>query len=495
MTAKRASETHPFRRGSGAGLLAFLLCACRVGPDYQRPELPMPDRWHQEAVEGLAEGEATLERWWERFGDETWAYLMERVAHQNLDLRGAMTRVAQARAQRGIATGERFPDLDGQARIERNRVSGGTAPVIFGRDRIDDVASVGVGAAWEIDVWGRITRSIEASQGFLEASVEDYRDVLVVIYAELGLQYVELRALQARIAFAEENIAIQRDTLELTRNRFDAQIAPELDVRQAELNLANTEASLPALRQALMRSMYRIEVLLGEPPGRLFDLLSGEGPVPTAPQDVAIGIPADTLRQRPDVRGAERRLAAQTARVGLATAELYPRFSLSGSFGLEAFDDLFDAGNRTWALGLPVQWNLFDGGRVRNAIALEEARTEEALVAYEQTVLFALEEVENALVATVQERLRRERLAASVEAAERSVELVKTLYGTGLTDFQNVLDAERFLTSQQDALAQSEGLAVQNLILLYRALGGGWQPDPEALEAELEDQEGGEPRF
>jgi NodT family efflux transporter outer membrane factor (OMF) lipoprotein len=314
--------------------------------------------------------------------------------------------------------------------------------------------------------------------------VEDYRDVLVVLLAEVGVNYVDAIALQERIQLADQNVQAQRDSLQLTQDRFDAGLTSALDVAQAESNLANTEARIPQLETRLTAALNRIAVLLGENPGSVHDELLGRTEIPRSPDEILIGIPADVVRQRPDIRRAERELAAQTARIGLATAGLYPRFSLTGFLGLDSasIGDLVDGDSVTWSVGLPFVSHLFDGGRTRGRIQVEEARTDQLLSAYELTVLTALEEVENALVAFAQEKARRDRLARAVDASARSVELVRTQYMAGLTNFQNVLDSQRSLTDQQDQLAESEGLVIENLITLYRALGGGWQPEPENQE-------------
>jgi NodT family efflux transporter outer membrane factor (OMF) lipoprotein len=480
-----------------AWLLSLALSGCiTVGPDYAPPEPDVPDRWHQELAEGFVEGETNLHSWWRTLDDPVLDGLIERAAAGNLDLQGAFARIQEARALRGIATGERFPDVNASGSAVRNRLSEGTNEFVPpGRSRTDNTYAVGLDANWEIDLWGRIRRSVEAADAGVDAAFEDYRDVLVLLYAEVALTYIDIRSLQARIRYAEDNRELQADTVRLTRARFDAGISPELDVRQAELNLATTSASIPVLEAGLARSMHRLAVLLGEHPGALHDDLVDPRPIPDPPVEVAVGIPADLARQRPDIRRAERELASQTALVGVATADLYPRFSLTGTFGFEAYSSLFRAGNQAWSLGIPLFWNLFDGGRVRNRIRAEDARTQQALVAYERTVLLALEEVENSMVSYLRERVRRQELAKAVEAARKSVELVKTLYTTGLTDFQNVLDSERSLAVRQDELAASEGEVVRNLVSLYRALGGGWQPDPEVLRQEIEDAGGGEPRI
>ncbi len=476
--------------------IGALLAGCTVGPDYVAPELDLPDVWFHAATDGVEEGESNVHRWWEGLEDPVLNDLIERTVAGNLDLQAAFERIRQSRAVRGVATGERFPDFDGVGEVNRNRLSEDTTPVIFGRERTDTISGANVRGTWEIDVWGRITRSIESADAGLQASVEDYRDILVLLLADVGSTYVDVRALQARIASLESNVQTQRDTLELTRDRTESGLVPQLDVHQAELNLTNTESNLPSLRQALTRAIHRLGVLTGEHPTSLYDVLGENAPIPGVPDTLMVGIPAELLRQRPDIRRAERQLAARTADIGVATAALYPLFTLNGSIGLEAYGNLLESGNRTWSFGPAFVWNLFDGGRVRNTIALRDAQADEALVVYEQTVLLALEDVENALVAYVEEQARRDLLQRSVTAAQQSVEQVQTLYRAGLTDFQNVLDTERSLFQQQDQLAESEGLVVRNLIQLYRALGGGWDPDPEPLEEELVDQEeNGEPIF
>lgn len=343
--------------------------------------------------------------------------------------------------------------------------------------RTDNYVNLGFDSSWELDFWGRIRRSVESADAGLQASIEGYRDVLVLLYSSVASAYVDVRTLQARIQYTEGNLRSQNETLQLTKDRRTAGLAPDLDVSQAELNTAQTESSLPLLRQALAQSIHRLGVLLGELPSALVPELSAPAPLPTAPASVTAGLPADLLRQRPDVREAERELAAQTARIGVAKADLYPRFSLSGTFVLDATDvgNLFTGAAKAWGFGPTFRWNLFDGGRVRSAIRVEEARTEQALTFYEQTVLNALEDVENAMVAYAEEKSRVTSLVRSVVAAQKSVDLVKILYTTGLTNFQNVLDMERKLFLQQDQLAESRGIVILNLIRIYRALGGGWQ--------------------
>ncbi len=315
--------------------------------------------------------------------------------------------------------------------------------------------------------------------------MEDYRDVLVVLYADVSTNYVEVRALQDRIKYVRGNIETQRKSLTLTKDRFNAGLAPLLDVEQAELNLAMTESSLPTLEMLLVQTINRLGVLLGEHPDSLHVELAKPASIPKPFEQITVGLPVELLRQRPDVRQAERELAAQTALIGVAKADLYPSFSLFGTFEIAAndFSDVFDySQSRMHSFGPSFTWNIFDGGRIRNQIRVQDARTEQALVRYEQAVLNALEDVENAMVSYIQEDIRRDALERSVIAARKSTELVSTLYITGLTDFQNVQEMERFQFEQEDKFAESEGLVIQNLISIYRSLGGGWNPGEDKHE-------------
>jgi NodT family efflux transporter outer membrane factor (OMF) lipoprotein len=315
--------------------------------------------------------------------------------------------------------------------------------------------------------------------------VEDYRDTLVLLLAEVAKNYIDVRSLQERIRYAVDNARLQKGTLQLVNDRNRAGLVPDLDVRQAELNLATTESAIPTLRIRLVEAINRLGVLLGQPPSALHGELAETQSVPEPPDRVLVGVPADLLRRRPDIRAAERRLAAQTARIGVATADLYPTFSLSGFFGIQATSggDLFSTDSVNWSIGLPVRWKIFAGGAVRSQIAAEQARTEQLLANYERAVLLALEEVEDALVAYDTEVRRRARLAESVDATQRSLDLVLTQYRSGLTDFQNVLDTQRTLLAREDELAASKGIVIKSLVDLYRALGGGW--DPETAQAPL----------
>ena len=467
-----------------------LFSGCKVGPDYVRPETSVPDQWHEKAVQGLEDGSANLQTWWTVFDDPILEDLIQRSHVDNLDLRIAYARIMEARAFLGVASGEYWPEVDGVGFYSRDRVSenGLQAPPDGSSPDQTDLYGFGVDASWEIDVFGRISRTVETAQALMEASVEDYRDVLVALYSEVAQSYINLRAVQKRIQYASDNIILQRETLELTENRREAGLVPQLDVEQAKLVLSSTESVIPQLRQFEAQAIHRLGVLLGQPPAALYTELSTAVDVPDVPQNVAVGLPAELLRQRPDIRRAERLLASQTAQIGVATARLYPAFSLSGTFALEGqnFSDTGDWDSRTWGFGPAMRWNLFDGDRIRNTIKAEEARVELVMADYELTILEALEEVENAMVSFEQEKQRLADLNDSVVAAQKSVDLVRELYENGLTDFNNVLDMQRSLTIQQDLLAESQGAVANNLVRIYTSLGGGWSVE---LIEEIEEND------
>ena len=463
---------------------AFLQGCASVGPDYVKPEEPsMPDRWTRELVQGMSEGQGALQTWWTVLNDPVLNDLIDAAAEGSLSLKAAYARIEESRGVLGIASGERVPDVNAGGTAVRQRSGDDFASPLA--DNPDNYASLGFDSSWELDFWGRIRRSVESAQASLDASVEDYRDTLVILYSEIARNYVEARTLQARIHFALKNIETQKNTLKVTKERLDAEISPELDVFQAELNLARTESLLPQLYTAFTHAVNRIGVLAGQQPGAMSERLTPPGPIPGINGEILVGIPADLLRQRPDIRRAERQVAAQTALIGVAKADLYPRFTLFGEFGLEATSSLFDSDNRYYSFGPSFRWNIFDAGRIRSRVMVEDARTEQLLAAYEQTVLNAVEEVENAMEAYAQEQSRRNSLARSVEAARKSVELVDQLYKLGLTDFQNLLDMEKSLFEQQDQLAASEGRMVQALILLYKAMGGGWDTEQTEASAQM----------
>ena len=456
-------------------LVALLLAGCvTVGPDYLPPEISTPGKWNTDLKDGLSSEPAdlqTLASWWTTLDDPTLTNLIERAVQGNLDLKQARARVREARARRGITEADRFPIIDstGSARYSRSSEDTGSGDT-------RDLYAVGFDASWELDLFGGVRRSIESAQAALEASKEDLGDVLVSLLAEVGLNYVEARTLQTRLAVAEENLKAQADTYEITVYRAEAGLTTALDVEQAKYNLEDTRSRIPTLRSSLEEAKNRLAVLLGTQPGAMHGEMAEPKSIPVTPLEIAVGVPADVLRRRPDVRRAERELANQTAQIGVATADLYPKFSLLGSIGLEAlsFGKLFAAGSRTYGVGPSFSWNIFDAGAIRKNIEVQNALQEQKLIQYEATILTALEDVQNALVAYAEEQQRRQSLMSATKAAQIAVDLSVFQYSSGLIDFRDVLDAQRSLLSFQDQLAGSDGTVTSNLIRLYKALGGGW---------------------
>ena len=460
--------------------LFLLMTACAaVGPDYKEPEIAVPDAWTN-AVINEVNSNVSLEQWWTTFNDPILDSLLERARNANPELLIAVERIDEARAFSRIAGGDRYPDLNASASIDRSKTSENLGGGLF-TDNPQNTWSTGLSSSWEIDVFGRVKRTIEAAEADVGSSIEDYRDVMVSLYAQVAINYVNIRTLQQRIKFAQSNIKNQRDTLGIVQSRFDAGLVPKFDVAQSKYNLANTETLIPELIPFLESSLNQVAILIGQAPGSLDEELSPLAEIPVPTMDISIAPPAELLRQRPDIRQAERQVAAQSARIGVATAELYPTFSLSGALTLGAtdFGDLGESDSVGWSLVPGVRWNLFSGGKVEGLIDVEESRTKQAVIRYEKIVLDALSEVETTMVAVNQERLRAKKLSEAVDASQESVDLVSTSYIAGLTGFQSLLDSQRSLFTQQDRLVESQGLAVINFINLNRALGGGWsQTDP-----------------
>ncbi len=413
----------------------------------------------------------TLSKWWTTLKDPVLSGLIQRAVYGNLDLKKARARIREARARRGIAKSALFPTVDASSSAVRSRSSEDR-----GMGQTDTLYSAGLDASWELDIFGGVRRSVETADANIEAAQEGLRDVLVSLLAEVALNYIDVRAYQARLTVAESNLGSQNETLQLTQWRYEAGLSDRLDVEQAHYNLENTQSQIPPLRTGAEQAMNRIAVLLGEEPGTVHKELETYTAIPAIPLQVAVGVPADLLRRRPDVRQTERDLAAQTAKIGVATADLYPKFTLNGSIGLEAFSlgNLFTSGSRTFSAGPSVTWRVFDAGAIRQNIEVQSALQEQYLITYEAAVLNALKEVENAVVAYGEEQNRRESLREATGAAQRAVDLAQLKYQAGLSDFLNVLIAQRSLISFQDQLVQSDGTVVSNLVRLYKALGGGW---------------------
>jgi NodT family efflux transporter outer membrane factor (OMF) lipoprotein len=431
--------------------------------------MELPANWASET--GGSEARAAdqeLRRWWEGFNDPQLTSLIERAMAANFDLRKAAARVRQARASRGVAFAGLGPTVDASMAHERSRSSAGV---------VGDLYQAGFDAGWEIDLFGGTRRGIEAADADLTAAVEGRNGVLVSLSAEVARNYIALRASQQRLAVARQNVAAQQKTAEITRQRFDAGLVNRLDLSNAEAQLATTSAQVPVLESAARQTMHNLGVLLGLAPGALLAELTPEGAVPVAASSVPAGIPSDLLRRRPDIRRAEAALHAATARIGVATADLFPRFTLAGglTFSDTHFGSLFTWAERGWSFGPSVSWRLFESGRTLANIELRKALQEEEGLAYQQTVLVALREVEDALVAAAREEEHRRALLDAVTAHRTAVDLAIRLYQAGETDFLAVVVAQRALYAAEDALAQSTGTVATELVALYKALGGGWE--------------------
>jgi NodT family efflux transporter outer membrane factor (OMF) lipoprotein len=479
-----------YRIGSTGVLVAVLmLTGCTVGPDYATVDPDLPETWNTGIADNTtlgAPGTAHLATWWTTLGDPMLDELIALAVSGNQDLRLAQARVREARARRGISAAALWPTVDPRVSATHSRTSENSVtfsvPSGPGGSALDfeftnDLYALGFDASWELDVFGGTRRGIEAADADIETREAEQRDILVTLLAEVALNYLELRTAQQRLEVARANLDSQEKTYELTRWRRTAGLATQLDVEQARSILAQSQATEPGLETAVKQSKNRLAVLVGVWPGTLDDELSTVAPLPVPSLQISVGVPADTIRRRPDVRAAERRLAAQTAQIGVATADLYPRFSLLGSIGLESLstDNLFDAGSNVYKIGPSVSWRMFDAGAIRANIQVQTALQEQALIEYESTVLAVLEEVENALIAYAQERVRQDTLREAVEAADRAADLSRNEYEAGLVDFQTVLDAQRTRLNVEDQLAASAGEVISNLVRLYKALGGGWE--------------------
>lgn len=416
--------------------------------------------------------------WWKTFRDPELDGLVSHVIRSNLTLRIAEARIREAHAQRDFVAGAAGPQFGADASSSANRYPrNGFPPLPPTVPHYYDLYRAGVDASWELDVFGGTRRAIEAADARVAAAEFGRDDVLRALLGEVGSNYVEARAYQQQLAIARENIEAQERIVTLTRGRYRAGLTTELDMRQAMALLATTQSQVPALETGFRTATYRLDLLLGQQPGKLLSELSKAKPIPGAPPQVPVGLPSDLLLRRPDIRRAERDLAASTALIGVATADLFPRFSLTGVIGLESthFGSWWSPGSQFWHVGPAMVWHLFESGRLKANIRVQNARQEQALARYEQTVLVSFEEVESALTAYAKEQLRRESLVQSVQASQRAQKLADDLYRHGLADFLRVLVSQRALYQAQAAVVRSDRDVALDLVALYKALGGGWE--------------------
>ena len=465
-----------------------LLSGCTLGPQFQRPEIKLSENWIAQADIRLDALESSGSNWWLQFNDPVLNQLIQLAQSNNLDLQAAAVRIQEARAGLSQARGSRLPQ---QQSVSGEVVSVGlseNAANQAGADQSFGQAGIGFDTVWELDVWGRFSRGVEIADADYLAAVSGYDQGTVMVVAEVARVYTLLRSFEKRRAIAIGNVNTQLESLRIAQVRFDNGAVTELDVSQAKALLHDTEAIIPVLEAAIHEVRHALSVLIGRTPTLLFELVSNTADIPTSEQPIAVGTPVDLLRRRPDVRLAEYRAAAQSARIGLAISDLYPRFSLLGSIGLQTssnggiasnnarFGDLIDHDSVRYTVGPIFSWPIFNYGRIRNNVRVQDAKFQQAALNYHQTVLKAAQEVEDALTHYEHQRRRLNFLELSVAAAEQSMSLALIQYRQGSVNYQRVLDTQRFLFRQQDLATTARGEVTLNLIATYKALGGDWSP-------------------
>jgi NodT family efflux transporter outer membrane factor (OMF) lipoprotein len=465
--------------------VAILAVGCvKVGPDFVKPDATVSPGWMEARnYKQLTTKTEDYRDWWRSFNDPVLDKLIQDAYHQNLTLRIAGVRVLGARAQLGVAIGELYPQTQqAVGNVTKNRlsqtspISGSGSPVNFW------LAQTGLTASWEIDFWGKFRRAVESADSSLLATVADYDNTLVSLTSDVASSYILLRTLEKRLRIARQNVLVQKKSLEIATARWKGGTTSMRDVEQAKTVLDSTEATIPTLESQARQTQNALCVLMGLPPSNLGHLLGAKSDIPAPPPQVAVGIPADLLRRRPDIQSAEWQAAAQCAQIGVNKANLYPAFSISGTFGLQSSDvapfvlgNIFNWKSRLGTMGPSFQWNLLNYGQITNQVRFQDARFQELIIAYQNTVLQAQQEVENALIAFLKAQERAQKLSGAVAAAQKTVDLATLQYSEGIADFTTVLVAEQNLLTQQDSLATTLGDISGNLVAMYRAMGGGWQ--------------------
>lgn len=453
-----------------------------MGPDFHRPDVVVSPNWLEAGDVCVKSEPAEYRNWWKAFNDPVLDRLIDRAYRDNLTLRIAGVRVLEARALLGIAVGGLYPQTQrASGSLQYNRISEhGLLAAAQGSQYWQ--SEVGANASWEIDFWGKFRRAIESADAGWLAAVADYDGVLVTLTADVANSYITVRTLERRIEIGRQNAETQNENLKIAEAKFKYGSVTQLDVEQAKTVLDNTLAVIPSLEAQLRQSEHALSVLLGLAPSDLSDYLKGASEIPVAPAQVVVGIPADLLRRRPDIRSAEYQAAAQSAQIGVAKADLYPSFSLTGSFnfvsttiGTSQLSDMFKWPSRAITAGPSFQWNIFNYGRITNNVRLQDARLQELLISYQNAVLKAQQEVEDNIVAFLKARERAQLLARSTEAAKKALDIAVLQYRQGLKDFTTVLTAQQALLNEQDNLAVTLGNISTSLAGVYRALGGGWE--------------------
>ncbi len=477
-TRRRFLDPCLLRLLSVIGTAVILTSCATVGPDYERPVLEVQETWSTPRAEGLEPVQSSVVDWWTALDDPILNEFVAMARLQNNTLEIAGLRVLEAQAILGIAIGIQYP----QSQFTTGGVTY-VSPSEAGASAADfRIYDLSANVAWELDFWGKFRRGVEAADASLQASIADFEDLLILLTAQVVDTYVVIRTVEERLRIAQQNIEIQERSYNIARVLFENGEDSQLDVQQALTLLLGTRATVPALEQSLRQARNALTALLGHPPGILDEMLDREGPIPDLPVAIAIGVPADLLRQRPDVRRAELVAVAQNAQVGGAKAGLYPSFSLSGSLGAESggiqgggLDDLFSSDAVTFAAGAGFVWPFLNYGRIKNSVRVEDAQLQQALIAYQETVIQAAREVEDAMAAFDANRTQGGILAETVESAQASNELAVVRYAEGFSGYERVLDSQRALFTQQDRYVRARGDTVRSLVSLYKALGGGWQ--------------------
>ncbi|HET6607977.1 MAG TPA: efflux transporter outer membrane subunit [Rhodopila sp.] len=499
-------------------LATSMLGGCTMGPNFQRPGWTSPASWFsgpKEPIrppESVAVAEPIDPQWWKMFGDPELTKLEERVAAENLDVRIAGIRLVESRAQLGVVRSALFPTLNGNASYTReqasnngffsiapgatgsrgtaaNGASGNTTGGINTKGLAPfDIWQGGFDASWEVDLWGKVHRSVESASASSEAADEATRGALLTSLAEVARDYIQLRGTQEQLKIAHENARSAQQSLALTRERAAGGVTTDLDVANASAQLRSTLSEIPSLEQQEAQEINALSLLLGQPPNALRQDLATAEPVPPVPARVPVGVPSELARRRPDIREAEAQLHAATADVGVAVANFYPSFTLTGSFGLQSLQlrHAFDLASNQYAVGPAITIPIFQGGQLRSTLQLRKAQQQEAAVAYQKTVLQAWHDVDNALTAYKAEQARRDELIQAVAENRKALSLAQSRYQQGVSDFLAVLDAQRSLLATQQQLAESTARVSSNLVALYKALGGGWETDmPEATASSI----------
>jgi NodT family efflux transporter outer membrane factor (OMF) lipoprotein len=461
-----------------AGLASLMLAGCMVGPNYKEPSPQIEPEWMEPGHPGVQRGTAELTRWWEVLNDPVLNTLVQRAYENNPSLHAAAVRVLQAQADRGIAVGLLFPQQqEATGNFGWNQTSENSGGPTSTNNVFHNWQVPAGTVAWELDVWGRFRRGIEAADATVLASVASYDDVLVSLIAEVATDYVLLRTLEEQLEIIRHNIQVQQEGFTIVKLRREAGTATELDVAQAETLLHDTEAQIFATQASIRQTRIAICVLLGLPPQDITELVGEKRPIPSPPKTVQLGVPAELLRRRPDIRRAERQLAAQSANIGIAVSDLFPHFSLAGDIGLSAehFGRLWQGNSFQAFAGPSFRWAVLNYGRIENNVRVQDAAFQASISDYENLVLRAQGEVETAVAGLVGAEGQITSLTGSVEAASRAVRVAQQQYKGGIANYINVLIAEQYLLAEQQRLVAAQGSEAQNLITLYRALGGGWE--------------------